>query len=82
MTLAERLDAIRAGAAKRIPPERFAIMQRATADLRRSGILDGVARIGTALPAFALPNSAGDTVHSAALLARGPLVLTVFRGSW
>jgi len=82
MSLAERLDRIRAGAATRIPPERHAIMLRATEDLRRSGILDGVLKPGAPLPAFALPGSDGGTVGSAALLERGPLVLSFFRGSW
>jgi hypothetical protein len=82
MSLAERLDTIRAGAATRIPPERYAIMLRATADLRASGILDGVIKPSQRLPDFALANAQGATVRSAELLARGPLVLTVFRGSW
>ena len=82
MTLAERLDTIRAGAEKRIPPDRLAIMHRATEDLRRSGILDGVAKSGARLPPFALQTAGGTTVRSAELLANGALVLTVFRGSW
>jgi hypothetical protein len=82
MSLADRLDTIRAGAEKRIPPERHAIMLRATEDLRRSGILERVIRRGATLPAFALPDTAGATVRSADLLARGPLVVTFFRGSW
>ena len=80
--LAERLDAIREGAQKRIPPERRAIMERATEDLRHSGILDRVAKPGTPLPPFALANAAGEMRRSTELLGRGPLVLTVFRGSW
>ena len=81
-TLASQLDTIRAGAEKRIGPERTAIMHRATDDLRNSGILDRVIATGAALPAFALPDTAGATVRSADLLAQGPLVLTFFRGSW
>jgi K+ transporter len=34
------------------------------------------------LPAFALKNAFGQEVRSSELLANGPLVLTVFRGSW
>ena len=52
--LAERLDAIRQGADKRIPPDKRAIMHRATDDLRASGILDGVIKVGDPLPPFAL----------------------------
>jgi hypothetical protein len=82
MTLAAQLDAIREGAAKRIPAEARAVMGQATQDLRESGILDGVPKVGDALPAFSLRNSQGKEVSSGSLLAQGSLVLTVFRGSW
>ena len=82
MTLAERLDTIRQGADKRIPADKRAIMHRATDDLRASGILDGVIKVGDPLPPFALTNAFGQEVRSSELLASGPLVLTVFRGSW
>jgi hypothetical protein len=80
--LAERLDTIRQGADKRIPPDKRAIMHRATDDLRASGIMARVIKIGHPLPPFALRNAVGVEVRSADLLAKGPLVLTVFRGSW
>ena len=80
--LAERLDAIRQGADKRIPPDKRSIMHRATDDLRASGILDGVIKVGDPLALFALKNAFGQEVRSCELLAKGPLVLTVFRGSW
>jgi hypothetical protein len=82
ITLAERLDTIRQGADKRIPPDKRAIMHRATDDLRASGILNGVIKVGDPLPPFALKNAFGQEVRSSELLANGPLVLTVFRGSW
>jgi hypothetical protein len=82
MTLAERLDTIRQGANRRIPPDKRAIMHRATDDLRSSGILDRVIKVGDPLPTFGLKNAFGEEVRSSALLANGPLVLTVFRGSW
>ncbi len=80
--LAERLETIRKGADKRIPPDKRAIMHRATADLRASDIIDRVIKVGDPLPAFALRNAMGQEVRSSDLLAKGPLVLTVFRGSW
>jgi len=82
MTLEQSLATIREASAKRIPPERQAVMHRATEDLRASGILDRVIKVGDPLPAFALQNAYGPEVRSSDLLARGPLVLTVFRGSW
>ena len=82
MSLEERLASIREGAKRRIPPDQAAIMVRATENLRRSGILERVPKIGDRLPEFALKNVFGEEVRSADLLNRGPLVLTVFRGSW
>ena len=80
--LTEQLDTIRQGADKRIPSDKRAIMHRATDDLRASGILDGVIKVGDPLPAFALKNAFGQEVRSSELVVKGRLVLTVFRGSW
>jgi hypothetical protein len=82
MSLAETLAAMRDAAAKRLPPERAAIMHRATEELRASGIMDRVIKTGDSLPGFTLPSAAGRKVRSTDLLAKGPLVLTFFRGSW
>jgi hypothetical protein len=82
MSLADTLASIREASAKRIPPERAAIMHRATEELRASGIIERVVKVGDPLPAFTLPNSYGQEVRSADLLAKGPLVVTFFRGSW
>jgi hypothetical protein len=82
MSLTQTLAGIREASAKRIPPERAAIMHRATEELRASGIMDRVIKVGDTLPAFALPNSYGQEVRSADLLAKGPLVLTFYRGAW
>jgi hypothetical protein len=82
MSLAEKLEATRAASAGRIPPDRAAIMHRATEDLRNSGALDRIVPVGKPAPAFELANHDGRQVSSADLLAAGPLVLSVFRGSW
>lgn len=82
MTLAEKLDEIRAGGAKRIPEDKRAIMGAATKELVDSGIMDGVIKVGDPMPAFALPNARDEMVESANLLERGAVVLTVFRGVW
>lgn len=82
MDLAQKLDAIREGAKKRVSEEVRELMARATKELRDSGALDHVIAVGTRLPDFALANQHGLTVRSEELLARGPLVLTFFRGSW
>jgi hypothetical protein len=80
--LSERLAVIQDGVNKRVPADKRAIMHRATEDLRASGIMDGVIKVGDPLPAFSLKNSHGQEVRSSTLLANGPLVVTVFRGTW
>jgi hypothetical protein len=82
MSLEEKLAATRAAAVQRIPADRAAIMDRATEDLRRSGVLDRIVRVGAKMPAFELANHDGRRVSSEDLLAGGPLVLSFFRGSW
>jgi hypothetical protein len=82
MSLKEKLEATRAATAARIPAEMVAIMERATAGLRASGILQKVAAVGQNAPAFTAPNYDGRVVSSGELLARGPLVLSFFRGAW
>ena len=82
MTLAQKLETIRQASGKRIPADKAAIMHRVTQDLRASGIMDGVPKVGDPLPEFALTNAHGEQVRSSDLLSRGAVVLTVFRGSW
>lgn len=82
MSLTEKLAEISQQSAKRIPADTAAVMARATNDLRTSGILDGVIKIGQEMPGFTLLNQSGTPTSSALLHKDGPLVLSIFRGSW
>jgi hypothetical protein len=82
MTLQEKLDSLREASRTRVPPETRAVMQRSVDDLRASGILDRVARVGQPAPDFALPDAAGRSVSLRELRARGPVVLSFYRGRW
>jgi hypothetical protein len=82
MSLKERLDAQKAQSKTRIPPEAQVIMQRSIDDLRASGILNRVPKVGDRAPDFTLADSNGQPVSLTSLLARGPVVLTFFRGRW
>ena len=82
MSLEDQLAKIREAAKERVPEEARAVMQRATEQIRDSGIMDGVVKVGDSLPAFTLKNAEGVDVGSADLLAKGTVVLTVFRGHW
>lgn len=82
MGLQAQLAEMREASAKRIPQDKLAVMHAATNELRDSGILDRTIKPGDRLPAFELQNFDGTTVRSEDLLARGAVVLTVFRGHW
>ena len=82
MGLQERLDAIRTGFEKKAPPQALELMHRATRDLAEVVAREPGPGVGDKAPAFRLPDQDGNVVESADLLARGPLVLTLFRGHW
>ena len=54
MSLEDQLAKLREASAARMPEEVRAAMGKATQDLRDSGIMDSVIKIGDTLPAFAL----------------------------
>ncbi len=82
MSLQEQLDTRMAESAERIPADKRAIMERATNDLRQSGIVNTSLKPGASIPTFALTNATGKTVRSEDLLANGPLVISFYRGGW
>jgi hypothetical protein len=82
MSLEERLAAIREMAKTRQPPEVRAVMQKATEDLRASGIMDRIVPVGSPAPDFTLPSTTGQPVGLASLRARGPVVVSFYRGRW
>ena len=57
MSLEDTLSATRAEFEKKIPADRRTIMHRATKDLRRSGILDRIVKVGARMPSFSLEKS-------------------------
>jgi peroxiredoxin len=57
-------------------------MERAVEDLRKSGIAARVPTVGQRAPDFTLPDANGTPVRLSSLLARGPVVLSFFRGRW
>ena len=87
MTLQAKLDAFKADfqAGKppyNVPPSVIEVMHRATAELIASGAAARAFKAGDTAPAFTLNDPEGRPVSSADLLARGPLVLSFYRGVW
>ncbi|MBN3761693.1 peroxiredoxin-like family protein [Burkholderia sp. Ac-20365] len=87
MSLQDKLDAFRADfkAGKppyHAPPEIHPVMERATAELVASGQARRAIKAGDRAPHFNLKDQDGNDVSSAALLVKGPLVVTFYRGVW
>jgi peroxiredoxin len=51
-------------------------------DLKASEMIKASVKAGDRMPDFALPNVEGSIVSASELLARGPVVLSFFRGGW
>ena len=82
MSLQEQLDAARAQSKTRVPAEAQVVMQRSIDELRASGLLNRVPKIGDPAPDFALPNGSGQLISLESLRAKGPVVLSFYRGRW
>jgi peroxiredoxin/YHS domain-containing protein len=80
--LAEKLSAKQAEFAGKMRAETSALYERGIKDVGASGVLEGALRVGAAAPDFTLPDANGQSVTLSALLAKGPVVLTWYRGGW
>lgn len=87
MSLQDKLDAFRAnfeagGPPFHAPASIHEPMHRATDELIASGAAGKALKAGDKAPAFVLRDPDGQEVSSAELLARGPLIVTFYRGVW
>lgn len=87
MALQDRLDAFKADfEGGKLPfkptPEMLDLMHRGTAELIASGQALNTRKAGDKAPEFTLGDPDGNPVSSQALLARGPLVVSFYRGVW
>jgi peroxiredoxin len=82
MSLQDELNAFRTEFMSQVPAEIRDAMARADLELSGSGILDRALKAGDPAPDFSLPDAQGKTVRLSVLLARGPVVLSFYRGGW
>lgn len=82
MSLKAELDAFRADFMAQAPAEIREAMSRADMELAASGILDRGLKAGDKVPDFRLPEARGGFVRLKDLLAKGPVVLSFYRGGW
>jgi peroxiredoxin len=83
MSLQEKLDAFKSHFESKVaPPDVVELFHRTTAELIATGQAERSLKVGDVAPAFMLTNAEGEPVSSTALLERGPLVVTFYRGVW
>src|SRR5271156_5705154 len=62
--------------------EKFSIITGDLDRVRAAGTIDAALRVGQSAPDFTLPDAFGNPVSVSALLARGPVVISFYRGEW
>ena len=82
MRLQDEIKEFNEKALANIPPETIKVMTKATEELAGSGIVNQALGKGDTMPPFSLPDAAGKNISSEELLAKGPLVINFYRGSW
>jgi AhpC/TSA family protein len=82
LDLRRQLEQLTATYAARTTPEAAAIMASATEELLAGGMLEGSLHEGDQAPDFTLPDPTGRPFRLADARARGPVVVTFYRGAW
>ena len=81
-SLRDRIAEFTTNMAKNAPPEAIATFTAELRKLAESGIAKGALQVGVKVPDFTLPDARGGTVSLSSLLAKGPAVVTFYRGGW
>ncbi len=82
MSLGDKLEAQKQAASQRLGPDVTKLFDAFVAALADNGLLAASLKTGDRIPDFMLPSADGELVSSADVLARGPMVLSFFRGDW
>ncbi|KAL6861935.1 thioredoxin-like protein [Trichoderma novae-zelandiae] len=81
-TLAAQLSTLAEGVKQNAPAPIAAAITESIAGLKATFDKSAVIKPGTPLPSFKLPNALGKEVTSESLLAKGPILITFYRGDW
>jgi peroxiredoxin len=82
MSLKADLDNFRSEFMGKVPAEIREAMTRADMELAASGITQGAIKAGDRAPDFRLPEARGGYIRLRDLLAKGPVVVSFYRGGW
>ena len=81
MSYKQEAEVYKAKAQARIG-EKFTIVSDDMDRVRSSGVLDHALKVNDTAPAFTLPDAFGHEISLRALLAKGPVVISFYRGEW
>ena len=82
MGLTEQLNDLKQQLGREIPREILVEIGQFVQGLVQSGIEKTSCRAGNRIPSFLLPGVFGKPVSSEDILAKGPMVLSFYRGAW
>ena len=82
MGLTEELYDLKKQLGRDIPQEILIEIGQFVQGLARSGIEKTSCQAGDKVPTFTLPNVKGQLISSKDFLAKGPMVLSFYRGVW
>ena len=82
MSLKTQIDAFEVQKKANVPADILDLMDVTTEKLIAEQLSKHALRVGDKFPAFELPDSEGKQISSTELLAKGPLVLSFYRGGW
>ncbi|KAL9473482.1 hypothetical protein ACSS6W_007862 [Trichoderma asperelloides] len=81
-TLASQLSAYSEKVNQNAPAPVVSAIKESIASLNATFDNSATIQIGASLPSFKLPNALGKEVASESLLAKGPVLITFYRGDW
>jgi peroxiredoxin len=82
MPLKTELDAFLSSFTDRVPADVAQLIESGIAEQVVTGLAAQALQAGDRAPDLALPNARGDLVPLGSLWARGPVILTFYRGGW
>lgn len=80
--LKAELDAKRANFEAKAPQHKIDVYNAGVEAVAQSGVLEVAINVGDTAPDFSLKNAVGDDIRFSDILAKGPVVLTWYRGGW
>ncbi len=82
MTLKTQIDAFEVQKKANVTADILNLMDVTTEKLIAEQLSNHALKVGDKFPIFELPDSTGKQISSTELLAKGPLVLSFYRGGW